>query len=49
MYKEELHNLYSVLSVIRLIQSRFMRQMGYSAHMREIEMLTIITVKKPKP
>jgi hypothetical protein len=35
LYNEELHNLYSSLSIIRIIKSRRMRWAGHVARMRE--------------
>lgn len=40
--------MYSVLSVIRLIQSMFTREMGYSARMREMRNAYTISFKKRK-
>jgi hypothetical protein len=35
LHNEELHNLYSSPSIIRMIKSRKMRWAGHVAHMRE--------------
>jgi hypothetical protein len=35
LHNEELHNLYSSLSLIRIIKSRMMRWAGYVARVRE--------------
>jgi hypothetical protein len=36
LHNEELHNLYSSPSIIRMIMSRRMRWAGHVAHMREL-------------
>jgi hypothetical protein len=38
LHNEELHNLYSTPSIIRMIKSRRMRWAGYVARMREFKL-----------
>jgi hypothetical protein len=48
LHNEELHNMYSSLSIIRMIQSRRMRWAGHIARMGEKENAYRILVGKPE-
>jgi hypothetical protein len=48
LHKEELHNLYSSLNIIRMIKSRRMRWVGHVARMRETRNAYRILVGKPE-
>jgi hypothetical protein len=48
LHNEELHNLYSSPSIIRMINSRRMRWSGYVARMREKRNAYRILVRKPE-
>jgi hypothetical protein len=48
LYNEELHNLYSSPSIIRMIKSRRMRWAGYVARMGEQRNAYRILVGKPE-
>jgi hypothetical protein len=48
LYNEELHNLYSSPSIIRMIKSRRMRWAGHVARMREKRNVYRILVGKPE-
>jgi hypothetical protein len=45
---EELHNVYSLPSIIRIIKSRRMRWVGHVAHMMEIRNAYKILVGNPE-
>jgi hypothetical protein len=48
LHKEELHNLYSSPSIIRIIKSRRMRWVGHVARMGEKRNLHKLLVGKPE-
>jgi CRISPR/Cas system-associated protein Cas7 (RAMP superfamily) len=48
LHNEELHGLYSLLNIIRIIKSRRMRWAGYVARMREKRNTYEILVRRPK-
>jgi hypothetical protein len=48
LHNEELHNLYSSLSIIRIIKSRKMRWAGHVARMREKRNVYSLLVGKPE-
>jgi hypothetical protein len=48
LYNEELHNLYSLASVIRSIKSRRMRQAGHLAPMGDKRNAYRILMRKPE-
>jgi hypothetical protein len=48
LYNEELHNLYSSPSIIRIIKSRRMRWAGHVAQMKEKRNLYRLLVGKPE-
>jgi hypothetical protein len=48
LYNEELHNLYSSPSIIRIIKSRRMRRAGHVARMREKRNVYRLLVGKPE-
>jgi hypothetical protein len=48
LHNEELHNLYSLSSIIRMIKSRRMRWAGHVAQMREMRNAYRILVEKPE-
>jgi hypothetical protein len=47
LHNEELHNLYSLPSIIRIIKSRRMRLVGHVARMREKRNVYRLLVGKP--
>jgi hypothetical protein len=48
LHKEELHNLYSLPNIIRMIKSRRMRYTGHVARMGETRNTYRILVGKPE-
>jgi hypothetical protein len=48
LHNEELHNLYSLPSIIRLIKSRRMRWPGHVARMGEKRKVYRLLVRKPE-
>jgi hypothetical protein len=48
LYNEDLHGLYSSLSIIRVIKSRMMRWAGHVVHMGEVRGAYNILVGKPE-
>jgi hypothetical protein len=48
LYNEELHNLYSSPSIIRIIKSRMMRWVGHVARLREKRNAYRLLVGKPE-
>jgi hypothetical protein len=48
LHNEELHNLYSSLSILRIIKSRRMRLAGHVARMGEKENVYRLLVRKPE-
>jgi hypothetical protein len=48
LHNEELHDLYSSLTILRVINSRKMRSSGHVARMREIRAIYSVLVGKPE-
>jgi hypothetical protein len=48
LHDEELHNLYTSPSIIRIIKSRRMRSEGHMARMREKRNVYMLLVGKPE-
>jgi hypothetical protein len=48
VYNEELHNLYSLANIIRVVKQRRMRWVEHVAHMGDMRNAYKILVRKPR-